>query len=69
MEKGDQKIMIEHISPLYVIAMVLAVILILVILTGFVFVDWEQIWEDIKGEYNEGFDPSWMDEDKWRESK
>ena len=61
--------MIEHISPLYVAAMICAALLIIVILTGFVFIDWEQIWEDIKGEYSDNYDPSWMDEDKWNQSK
>lgn len=54
--------MIVHITPLYAIAMILSVLLILVILAGLVMIDWRQIFHGDEEE----FDPSWMDEEKWR---
>ena len=60
--------MIGHISPLYIVAMVCAVALILVILAGFALVDWPAIWAGLKGKDDE-FDPSWMDLEKYEDSK
>ena len=69
MEKDGKKKMMEHINPLYTVAMILAVVLILVILIGFVFVDWSAIWAGITGKDDEEYDPSWMDFDTWKGDK
>ena len=61
--------MIEHINPLYTVAMICAVALILVILAGFALVDWQSIWTGINGKDEEEFNEEWMDYESWKKTK
>ena len=54
--------MMNHISPLYTVAMVCAVALIIVLIAGIILV---RKRDDLDEEFNE----EWMDYEAWRQSK
>lgn len=67
--------MINHISPLYTVAEICSVMLIIVLLVGICLVDWQMIYLKFKSrryrrqsERNK-YDLEWIDPDKCEESR
>ena len=75
MEKEKKKNMISHISPLYTVAQIWAVVLVIVLIVGICLVDWEMVYLRHRSrkyrrqaERNK-YDTEWIDLDKWERSK
>lgn len=67
--------MISHISPLYTVAQICAVVLVIVLIVGICLVDWEMVYLRHRSrkyrrqaERNK-YDPEWIDREKWEQSK
>lgn len=66
---------INHISPLYTVAQICAVMLVILLIVGICLVDWEMVLLQHRSrkyrrqaEKNK-YDGDWIDFDKWEESK
>ena len=73
MEKGNK--MIAHINPLYTVAQIAAVALIMVLVLGIVITDWDMVMLRMKSRRyrklheRQKYDMDWIDVDKWEESR
>ena len=73
MEKGNE--MIAHINPLYTVAQIAAVALIIVLILGIVITDWDMVLLRMKSRRyrklheRQKYDADWVDPKKWEESR